>query len=104
MNLESERESAVKVHEKYILFEVRLVLLRVLLGLIGFSLGILSDDVASIGFAMLVSAMLIYSILPIGDVDLKWLAALRRNADILIIFGGMASIGFAFRILAEISF
>ncbi len=104
MATNSERESLNEFHELSVLDEVRRVLLWALLGLSGLLLGMLSDIIAGLGFLLLFSGMLLYTILPVGGIDIRWLAEVRLNADILIVFGGMASIGFAIRILTSFPF
>jgi len=104
MTTESERKSLIQTHELSVLTDIRRVLLWTLLGLSGLLLGMLSDFVAGLGFLMLLSGMLLYTILPVGGIDIRWLAEVRRNADVLIVFGGMANIGFAIRILTSFTF
>jgi hypothetical protein len=63
------------------------------LGLIGLVLGFVSQIIGSVGFNVLIAGALLWSTAFFGRKNAQWSSQVRHFGDILIVFGGMASIG-----------
>lgn len=78
-------------------------LILTVLGLVGFVLGFLSQIVGGIGFQLLLAGALLWCTAWFGRKEVQWSSEVRCYGDILIVFGGMATIGFEIRFLMEMA-
>jgi hypothetical protein len=100
-SLFSRRHSLNEHSEARSLFasKLRFRLTLAALGLIGLVLGYVSQIVGGVGFNLLIAGALLWSTAFFGREDGEWSSQVRRFGDILIVFGGMASIGSVLSIL-----